>query len=161
MKVALERMGDIKGVLNRFFGNEDLFDEKMDLKPQKVTRPPQPVKETTPLPPSRDKSRQGNTQKLKPISRVKNDDDDFWRADFKSRNPAYWYCYFDQITSLQSSCSIWNYEGLRFSYLSSLQRCCPRRSHPTPAFHKIFRGLYFREELDEWQSSHYQTLRDF
>ena len=89
MKVALERMGDIKGVLNRFFGNEDLFDEKMDLKPQKVTRPPQPVKETTPLPPSRDKSRQGNTQKLKPISRVKNDDDDFWRADFKSRNPAY------------------------------------------------------------------------
>lgn len=32
MKVALDRMGDIKGVLNRFFGNEDLFDEKMELK---------------------------------------------------------------------------------------------------------------------------------
>jgi hypothetical protein len=32
MKVALERMGDVKGVLNRFFSNEDLFDEKMDLK---------------------------------------------------------------------------------------------------------------------------------
>jgi hypothetical protein len=32
MKVALIRMSDIKAVLNRFFGNEDLFDEKMDLK---------------------------------------------------------------------------------------------------------------------------------
>ena len=29
MKVALERMNDIKAVLNRFFGNDDLFDEKM------------------------------------------------------------------------------------------------------------------------------------
>jgi hypothetical protein len=32
MKVALNRMSDLKAVLNRFFGNEDLFDEKMDLK---------------------------------------------------------------------------------------------------------------------------------
>lgn len=52
MKVALDRMSDIKGVLNRFFGNEDLWDEKMDLKPQKVQRLPQPAKETS-LPPSR------------------------------------------------------------------------------------------------------------
>ena len=88
MKVALDRMGDIRGVLNRFFGNEDLFDEKMNLKEQKVSRPPQPVKET-PMPSSRDKSRQGNNQKLKPISRIKNDDDDFWRADFKPKNSAY------------------------------------------------------------------------
>lgn len=32
MKIALERMNDVKAVLNRFFGSEDLFDEKMDLK---------------------------------------------------------------------------------------------------------------------------------
>lgn len=38
MKVALDRMGDIKAVLNRFFGNEDLFDEKMDLKEQRIQR---------------------------------------------------------------------------------------------------------------------------
>lgn len=38
MKVALDRMNDIKAVLNRFFGNDDLFDEKMDLKEQKVQR---------------------------------------------------------------------------------------------------------------------------
>lgn len=38
MKVALNRMNDLKAVLNRFFGNEDLFDEKMDLKEQKVQR---------------------------------------------------------------------------------------------------------------------------
>lgn len=38
MKVALNRMSDIKAVLNRFFGNDDLFDEKMDLKQQKVQR---------------------------------------------------------------------------------------------------------------------------
>lgn len=61
----------------------------MNLKEQRVVRPPQPVKET-PMPPSRDNSRKGNnTQRLKPISRIKNDDDDFWRADFKSKNPAY------------------------------------------------------------------------
>ena len=29
MKVALDRMNDIKGVLNRFFSNDDLFDERM------------------------------------------------------------------------------------------------------------------------------------
>ena len=38
MKVALERMNDIRAVLNRFFGNDDLFDEKMDLKEQKIQR---------------------------------------------------------------------------------------------------------------------------
>ena len=38
MKVALERMNDIKAVLNRYFGNDDLFDEKMDLKEQKIQR---------------------------------------------------------------------------------------------------------------------------
>lgn len=38
MKVALDRMSDIKAVLNRFFGNDDLFDEKMDLKEQKIQR---------------------------------------------------------------------------------------------------------------------------
>jgi len=26
MKIALERMSDVRAVLNRFFGNEDLFD---------------------------------------------------------------------------------------------------------------------------------------
>ena len=84
MRVALDRMGDIKGVLNRFFSNEDLFDEGMNLKQQKVVRPPQPDKESA-LPPSRNLSRQGaQNQKLKPISRLKNDDEDFWRADFKS-----------------------------------------------------------------------------
>jgi hypothetical protein len=31
-------MNDIKAVLNRFFGNDDLFDEKMDLKEQKIQR---------------------------------------------------------------------------------------------------------------------------
>lgn len=39
MKVAMERMTDIKAVLNRFFANEDLFDEKMDLKHQQVSKP--------------------------------------------------------------------------------------------------------------------------
>ena len=38
MKVALDRMSDIKAVLNRFFGNDDWFDEKMDLKEQRVQR---------------------------------------------------------------------------------------------------------------------------
>lgn len=44
MKVALDRMNDVRGVLNRFFSNEDLFDEKMDLKEQKIQRLPQPPK---------------------------------------------------------------------------------------------------------------------
>lgn len=39
MKVAMEKMTDIKVVLNRFFANEDLFDEKMDLKHQQVSKP--------------------------------------------------------------------------------------------------------------------------
>ena len=38
MKVALARMGDVKAVLNRFFGIEDLFDEKMELKEQRVQK---------------------------------------------------------------------------------------------------------------------------
>jgi hypothetical protein len=38
MKVAMDRMTDIKAVLNRFFGNEDLFNDKMDLKEQKIQR---------------------------------------------------------------------------------------------------------------------------
>ena len=38
MKVALERMTDIKAVLNRFFSNQDLFDEVMELKEQKIVR---------------------------------------------------------------------------------------------------------------------------
>ena len=41
-------MNDIKGVLNRFFGNEDLWDEKMELKEQKVQRLPQPTRELPP-----------------------------------------------------------------------------------------------------------------
>ena len=43
LKVALDRMNDVRSVLNRFFGNEDLFDEKMDLKQQKVIRPAAPI----------------------------------------------------------------------------------------------------------------------
>ena len=39
MKVVLGRMGDVKAVINRFFGNEDLFDEKMELKEQRIQRP--------------------------------------------------------------------------------------------------------------------------
>jgi hypothetical protein len=56
MKVALERMNDLKSVLNRFFANEDLFDEKMDLKHQQVTRP-QIVTELPQKPESRQPSR--------------------------------------------------------------------------------------------------------
>lgn len=56
MKVALERMNDLKSVLNRFFANEDLFDEKMDLKQQQVTRP-QIVTELPQKPESRQPSR--------------------------------------------------------------------------------------------------------
>ena len=93
MKVALERMGDIKGVLNRFFTNEDLFDQKMDLKQQKVQRLPQPAKDS-PLPPpsrqSRTKNIGNNSTKLKPlIKQQKNDDEDFWKADFKNKNSVY------------------------------------------------------------------------
>lgn len=84
MKVALDRMGDIKGVLNRYFANEDLFDDKMDLKQQKVQRLPQPA------PPSRDnKSAKPNVAKLKPISKMKNDDDDFWKGDTKNKNSVF------------------------------------------------------------------------
>lgn len=90
MKVALDRMGDIKGVLNRFFGNQDLFDQKMELKEQKIQRLPQPAKETQLPPPSRESRAKGlnnNSTKLKPIiSKQKNDDEDFWKADFKGKN---------------------------------------------------------------------------
>lgn len=104
MRVALDRMGDVKGVLNRFFTNEDLFDEKMDMKEQKVQKVVVQQQNgggkdlvTPNIPQSRDGKGQkiGNQNKLKPInsnnsnnaSRVKNDDEDFWKAaDFKSRN---------------------------------------------------------------------------
>lgn len=79
MKVALDRMNDIKAVLNRFFGNDDLFDEKMELKEQRVQRVEvisrenqnrTAVKETT-----------KNQTKLKPLNYTnKNDDEDFWRG---------------------------------------------------------------------------------
>lgn len=83
MRVALERMNDIKGVLNRFFGNEDLWDQKMELKEQKIQRLPQPAKQMAP--PSREKGKLTNSR-LKPINKpLRNDDEDFWRADFKSK----------------------------------------------------------------------------
>lgn len=50
MKVALDRMSDIKAVMNRFFGSEDLFDEKMDLKEQRVQRIDVPSRENQPRP---------------------------------------------------------------------------------------------------------------
>ena len=69
MKVALERMTDIKAVLNRFFANEDLFDEKMDLKEQKVQRPQIPSAEQLPRAESRQPSRENrNNTKLKPLN---------------------------------------------------------------------------------------------
>ena len=86
MKVALDRMNDIKGVLNRFFSNDDLFDEKMELKEQKVKRLPQPPKDAPLPPPSRDKGKTANSSKLKPITmKSKNDDEDFWKADFRGK----------------------------------------------------------------------------
>lgn len=76
MKVALDRMGDVRGVLNRFFSNEDLFDERMDLKEQKIQRLPQPPKDTPLPPPSRDKSKYNNNpSKLKPITMKGSNDD--------------------------------------------------------------------------------------
>lgn len=80
MKVALERMGDLKAVLNRFFGNEDLFDERMELKEQRIQRVEVVSRENQPRVPSRENKTQ---PKLKPINySTKNDDEDFWRGDF-------------------------------------------------------------------------------
>ena len=84
MKVALDRMGDIKAVLNRFFGNEDLFDEKMDLKEQRIQRIELPSRERQ----NRQPTKESRTQtKLKPLnySNKNNDDEDFWRGDFKGK----------------------------------------------------------------------------
>lgn len=84
MKVALDRMGDLKAVLNRFFGNEDLFDEKMDLKEQKIRRIEIPSRESQ----NRQPTKESRTQtKLKPLnySSKNNDDEDFWRGDYKGK----------------------------------------------------------------------------
>lgn len=77
-------MGDIKAVLNRFFGNEDLFDEKMDLKEQRIQRIELPSRESQ----NRQPTKESRTQtKLKPLnySNKNNDDEDFWRGDFKGK----------------------------------------------------------------------------
>jgi hypothetical protein len=65
----------------------------MELKEQKVQRLPQPAKDTPLPPPSRD-SRAGkttnNAAKLKPLVKQKNnDDEDFWKGDFKGKNSVY------------------------------------------------------------------------
>lgn len=81
MKVALNRMNDLKSVLNRFFGNEDLFDEKMDLKEQRVQRIEVVSRENQQRPSMKETSK--NSTKLKPLSYTnKNEDEDFWRGDF-------------------------------------------------------------------------------
>lgn len=81
MKVALNRMNDLKSVLNRFFGNEDLFDEKMDLKEQKVQRIEVVSRENQQRPSMKETAK--NQTKLKPLSYTnKNEDEDFWRGDF-------------------------------------------------------------------------------
>jgi hypothetical protein len=85
MKVALERMSDIKAVLNRFFGNDDLFDEKMELKEQRVQRVEVISRENQ----NRTAMKETKNQtKLKPLNYTnKNDDEDFWRGEFtKSKN---------------------------------------------------------------------------
>lgn len=85
MKVAVDRMGDIKGVLNRFFGNEDLFDEKMDLKEQSVRRVEVVSRESQNRQPPKELKTQS---KLKPLNYTssKNEDDDFWRGEYKGRS---------------------------------------------------------------------------
>lgn len=91
MKVALERMSDIKSVLNRFFANEDLFDEKMDLKEQKVQMPVQET-EGSPFKNDRVPSRENrNITKLKPLNNSRKKDqsgeeEDFWKGDFSTKN---------------------------------------------------------------------------
>jgi hypothetical protein len=57
----------------------------MELKEQKIQRLPQPSKETPLPPPSREKLK-GQSTKLKPITmKSKNEDEDFWKADFRGR----------------------------------------------------------------------------
>ncbi len=79
MKIALERMSDVRAVLNRFFGNEDLFDQKMDLKEQKVHRVEVLSRENQQRTTMKETK---NQTKLKPLNHTKNDDQDFWRGDF-------------------------------------------------------------------------------
>ena len=74
-------MTDIRAVLNRFFGNEDLFDEKMDLKEQKIHRVQVQSRQNQNRQPTKDTKT--NTNKLKPLNYTsKNEDEDFWRGDF-------------------------------------------------------------------------------
>jgi hypothetical protein len=73
VKVALERMTDLKAVLNRFFGNEDLFDEKMDLKEQRVQKVEVVVREIQPRLPSRENKAQ---PKLKPLNYANSKNED-------------------------------------------------------------------------------------
>lgn len=64
----------------------------MDLKEQKIQRLPQPAKDSPLPPPSRDSkaAKQGlNASRLKPIQKTKNDDEDFWKADFKGKNSVF------------------------------------------------------------------------
>lgn len=64
----------------------------MELKEQKVQRLPLPAKDTPLPPPSRDsKAGKGanNSAKLKPLAKQKNDDEDFWKGDFKGKNSVY------------------------------------------------------------------------
>jgi hypothetical protein len=83
MKIALERMGDVKAVLNRFFGNEDLFDEKMDLKEQQVRRIEVPSRESQNRQPPKELKTQS---RLKPLNYTsKNEDEDFWRGDYRGK----------------------------------------------------------------------------
>ena len=85
MKVALNRMGDIKAVLNRFFGSDDLFDEKMELREQHVRRVEVPSSRQSQnrQPPKELRT----TNKLKPLTHTsKNEDDDFWRGDYKGKH---------------------------------------------------------------------------
>ena len=72
MKVALDRMGDIKAVLNRFFGSDDLFDEKMDLREQKVQRVEVVSRENQQRSTARDVK---NQQKLKPLNYTNKNED--------------------------------------------------------------------------------------
>ena len=71
MKIALERMSDVRAVLNRFFGNEDLFDQKMDLKEQKVHRVEVLSRENQQRTTMKETK---NQTKLKPLNHTKNDD---------------------------------------------------------------------------------------
>ncbi len=71
MKVAIQRMNDVRAVLNRFFGKEDLFDQKMDLKEQKVHRVEVLSRENQQRTTMKETK---NQTKLKPLNYTKNDD---------------------------------------------------------------------------------------